>query len=103
MRFAKANRRKPGLGQSKLVRSAPSPATVAAGVIRRATGAQRPSSACRLFRQPYHCAATLAAIWSAIFNAESAGLALQVLMSIMTLFLCASARPQPQPGALAFC
>ena len=56
-----------------------------------------------LVRQPYHRAATLAAIWSAIFNAESAGLALHVLMSIMTLFLSASARPQPQPGALAFC
>jgi hypothetical protein len=56
-----------------------------------------------LVRQSYHRAATLAAIWSAIFNAESAGLALHVLMSIMTLFLSASARPQPQPGALAFC
>jgi len=51
----------------------------------------------------YHRAAILAAIRSAIFNAESAGLALQVLMSIMTLFLSASARPQPQPGALALC
>jgi 3-hydroxyisobutyrate dehydrogenase-like beta-hydroxyacid dehydrogenase len=54
-------------------------------------------------RQSYHRAVTLAAMWSAIFNAESAGLALHVLMSIMTLFLSASARPQPQPGALAFC
>ena len=57
---------------------------------------------CRLNRS-LHRAVTLAAIWSAIFNAESAGLALHVLMSIMTLFLSASARPQPQPGALAFC
>ena len=54
-------------------------------------------------RGPYHRAVTLAAIWSAIFTAESAGLALQVLMSMMMLFLCASARPQPQPGAPAFC
>jgi hypothetical protein len=52
----------------------------------------------------YHSSAvTLAAIWSAILHAESAGLALHVLTSIMTLFLSASARPQPQPGALAFC
>ena len=54
-------------------------------------------------RQRYHRAATLAAIWSAIFSAESEGLALHVLMSMMTLFLSASARPQPQPGAPAFC
>jgi len=53
--------------------------------------------------RPYHRAVTLAAIWSAIFTAESAGLALHVLMSMMMLFLCASARPQPQPGAPAFC
>jgi hypothetical protein len=53
-------------------------------------------------RGPYHRAATLAAIWSAILTAESAGLALHVLTSIMTLFLSASARPQPQPGAPAF-
>ena len=46
---------------------------------------------------------TLAAIWLAMLTAESAGLALQVLTSIRTLFLCASARPQAQPGALAFC
>jgi hypothetical protein len=63
----------------------------------------RSSSVCWLHRQPYHSAVTLAAIWSAIFNAESAGLALHVLMSIMTLFLSASARPQPQPGAPALC
>jgi len=63
----------------------------------------RNASVCRLVGQRYHRAVTLAAIWSAIFNAESAGLALHVLMSIMTLFLSASARPQPQPGALAFC
>jgi GrpB-like predicted nucleotidyltransferase (UPF0157 family) len=54
-------------------------------------------------RPDYHRAVTLAPIWSAIFNAESAGFALHVLMSIMTLFLGASARPQPQPGAPAFC
>ena len=30
-------------------------------------------------------------------------MALHVLTSIMTLFFAASARPQPQPGALAFC
>jgi hypothetical protein len=46
---------------------------------------------------------TLAAIWVAMLTAESAGLALHVLTSIRTLFLAASARPQPQPGALAFC
>ena len=51
----------------------------------------------------HHRAVTLAASCSAILTAESAGLALQVLTSIMMLFLCASARPQPQPGALAFC
>ena len=74
-----------------------------AGRGERVGSAQRSSSVCRLVRQPYHRAITLAAIWSAIFNAESAGFALHVLMSIMTLFLSASARPQPQPGALAFC
>jgi hypothetical protein len=46
---------------------------------------------------------TLAAIWSAMLTAESAGLALHGLMSMTTLFRAASARPQPQPGALAFC
>jgi hypothetical protein len=61
------------------------------------------SSVDRRARQLYHRAVTLAAIWSAILTAVSAGSALHVLMSIMTLFLCASARPQPQPGAAAFC
>jgi hypothetical protein len=74
-----------------------------AGRRERVGSGQRPSSVCRLVRQPYHRAVTLAAISSAIFNADSAGLALHVLMSIMTLFLSASARPQPQPGALASC
>ena len=64
---------------------------------------ERSSSVCGLIRQPYHRAVTLAAIWSAIFCAESEGLALHVLMSMMTLFLSASARPQPQPGAPAVC
>src|SRR6185503_533682 len=57
----------------------------------------------RLSGAAYHRAVTFAAIWLAIFTAESAGLALHVLMSMMTLFLSASARPQPQPGALASC
>ena len=70
---------------------------------KRVGSAQRPSSVCRLVRQPYHLAVTLVAIRSAIFNAESAALALHVLMSITTLFLSASARSQPQPGAPAFC
>jgi transcriptional regulator GlxA family with amidase domain len=74
-----------------------------AGRGERVGSARCSSSVCRLVRQPHHRAVTLAAICSAIFNAESAGLALHVLMSIMTLFLSASARPQPQPGALAFC
>jgi hypothetical protein len=51
---------------------------------------------------PY-CVGTLAAIWLAMLTAESVGLALHVLMSITTLFFIASARPQAQPGALAFC
>ena len=46
---------------------------------------------------------TLAAIWLAMLTAESAGSALHVLTSIRTLFRCASARPQAQPGSLAFC
>ena len=52
---------------------------------------------------PHHRALTLAASCSAILTAESAGSALHVLTSIMMLFLCTSARPQPQPGAPAFC
>ena len=53
--------------------------------------------------KPHHRAVTLAASCSAILTAESPGLALHVLMSMMTLFRCASARPQPQPGAPASC
>jgi hypothetical protein len=52
--------------------------------------------------ESYHRSAMLAAMRSATFNAESAGSALHVLMSMMTLFLSVNARPQPQPGALAF-
>ena len=63
----------------------------------------RSSSVCRLVGQLYHRAVTFAAIWSAFFNAASAGSALHVLMSIMTLVRCASARPQPQPVAQACC
>jgi hypothetical protein len=63
----------------------------------------RPSEAPRrCHRRPY-CVGTLAAVWLAMLTAESAGLALHVLTSITTLFLAASARPHPQPGALAFC
>ena len=43
----------------------------------------------------HHRAVTLAAGCWAIFTAESAGSALHVLTSMMMLFLCASARPQP--------
>lgn len=43
----------------------------------------------------HHRAVTLAASCWAIFTAESAGSALHVLTSMMMLFLCASARPQP--------
>ena len=53
--------------------------------------------------RPPYCVGTLAAIWLAMLTAESVGLALHVLTSITTLFLTASARPQAQPGALAFC
>src|SRR6478736_6155148 len=48
----------------------------------------------RLSGAAYHRAVTFAAIWLAIFSAESAGLARHVLMSMMTLFLSANARPQ---------
>jgi hypothetical protein len=65
--------------------------------------ARRPRRVYRLARQLYYRAVTLAAIWSAILTAVSARLALHVLISIMTLFLCASVRPQPQPGAAPFC
>ncbi len=46
----------------------------------------------------HHRAVTLAASCWAIFTAESAGSALHVLTSMMMLFLCASARPQPPAG-----
>ena len=66
-------------------------ATVRSGCVagrgERVGPAQRSSSVCRLGGQLYHRAVTLAAIWLAIFNAASAGSALHVLMSIMTLFL----------------
>ena len=66
-------------------------ATVRSGCVagrgERVGPAQRSSSVCRLGGQLYHRAVTFAAIWSAIFNAASAGSALHVLMSIMTLFL----------------
>lgn len=54
-----------------------------------------------LKRLSHHRAVTLAAIWSAILVAESAGVLLHVLTSTMMLLRCASARPQPQPGAAA--